>query len=60
VNGKEYPRYFFTQVSEDIRALFCHACERLGIAYSLNRCNEVSIARAPSVALLDSFVGPKT
>jgi hypothetical protein len=26
-----YPRYFFKQVSDDIRGLFCEACDRLGI-----------------------------
>jgi hypothetical protein len=60
VNGRAYPRYFFTQVSTDIRALFCRTCERLGIDYSLGTPRSVSIARAPSVALLDAFVGPKT
>lgn len=60
VNGKEYPRYFFSQVSDDIRWLFCDACERLGIEYTLSRWDTVSIARSRSVALLDEFVGPKT
>lgn len=60
VNGKGYPRYFFSQVSADIRAIFCATCDRLGIEYRQNRWNSISIARAPSVALLDSFVGPKS
>ncbi len=60
VNGTDYPRYFFTQVSTDIKALFCDACDRLGIAYSFSNWKTVSIARARSVALLDSFVGPKS
>jgi hypothetical protein len=60
VNGKDYPRYFFSQVSDDIRRLFCRACSDLGIEYTLNRPNSVSIARRGSVALLDSFVGPKS
>ena len=60
VNGKVYPRYLFSQVSDDIRRLFCEACARLGIKYTRNRWKEVSIARAGSVALLDSFIGPKT
>jgi hypothetical protein len=60
VNGKDYPRYLFSQVSDDIRRLFCEACERLGIEYKRNRWNEVSIARARSVVLLDSFVGLKS
>jgi hypothetical protein len=59
VNGKDYPRYLFSQVSDDIRRLFCETCVQLGIEYSRNRWKEVSVARAGSVALLDSFVGPK-
>jgi len=60
VNGKDYPRYLFSQVSDDIRRLFCETCDRLGVRYTHNRWKEVSIARAPSVALLDSFIGPKS
>jgi LAGLIDADG-like domain len=60
VNGKDYPRYFFDQVSNDIRRLFCEACDRLGIEYTWSRWKTVSIARSRSVALLDEFVGPKT
>jgi hypothetical protein len=60
VNGKDYPRYFFSQVSDDIRRIFCNACDRLGILYTWNNWKTVSIARAPSVALLDSFIGPKS
>jgi hypothetical protein len=59
VNGTCYPRYFFTQVSDDIRRLFCAACRQLGVRYTWSNCKTVSVARAPSVALLDSFVGPK-
>lgn len=59
VNGTDYPRYFFTQVSTDIKGIFCDACDLLGIAYSHSNWKTVSIARAESVALLDFFVGPK-
>jgi hypothetical protein len=59
VNGKDYPRYFFSQVSTDIQGIFCEACDRLGIEYRQSRRDTISVARAPSVALLDSFVGPK-
>jgi hypothetical protein len=60
VNETDYPRYFFTQVSVDIRRLFCEVCGRLGIAYSHSNVKTVSVGRAGSVALMDSFVGPKT
>jgi hypothetical protein len=59
VNGKAYPRYHFTQVSDDIRRLFCRSLQRLGIDYTWNDARNVSIARRPSVARLDEFVGPK-
>jgi hypothetical protein len=60
VNGRDYPRYFFTQVSGDIKRPFCDACDQLGIEYTFNSWKTVSIARRESVALLDSFVGPKS
>lgn len=60
VNGKGYPRYFFNQVSDDIRRLFCEACRMIGVQYTWNRWDSVSIARASSVAILDSFIGPKS
>ena len=59
VNGKDYPRYFFDQVSDDIRRLFCEACDRIGIEYTWSRWKTVSIARAVSVARLDEFIGRK-
>ena len=60
VAGKEYPRYFFTQVSADIRGLFCGMCQQLGIEFTLSSRRNVSIARRDSVANLDAFVGPKS
>jgi hypothetical protein len=59
VNGKDYPRYLFDQVSDDTRRLFCDTCHRLGVEYTLSRWKTVSIARAASVALVDSFIGTK-
>lgn len=55
-----YPRYFFTNASADIRALFCDACERMGIRWTQSNARNISIAHRPSVALLDTVVGPKT
>jgi hypothetical protein len=59
VNGKAYPRYHFTQVSDDIRRLFCRSLRQLGIDYTWNDARTVSIARRAGVARLDEFVGPK-
>ena len=60
VNGKDYPRYHFTQVSDDIRRLFCRSLTQLGIDYTWNDARNVSVARRASVAKLDEFVGPKS
>ncbi|MER6214974.1 helix-turn-helix domain-containing protein [Streptomyces sp. NPDC001674] len=60
-NGKryEYPRYFFTNKSDDIIRLFTHTLDRVGVQWKqANTCN-VSIARKGSVALMDAHVGPK-
>ena len=59
VNGKDYPRYLFTQVSDDIRRLFSETCRHVGVRYTWSNWKTVSIARAPSVALLDAHIGPK-
>ena len=60
VNGGEYPRYFFSQVSTDIQRIFCDACDFIGVEWRRNRWNSISIARRRSVELMDSFVGPKS
>jgi hypothetical protein len=54
-----YPRYFFSNKSADIRGLFCDYCERLGIRWTQSNPRNVSVSHRDSVALLDSFVGPK-
>ena len=55
----EYPRYFFSNRSEDILWLFCDALDRLGIEWRRNGPWSVSVARREAVAALDEFVGPK-
>lgn len=54
-----YPRYFFSNLSPDIRGLFCEACERLDIRWTLSNPRNISISHRKSVAKLDAFVGPK-
>jgi hypothetical protein len=54
-----YPRYFFSNLSPDIRRLFCKACERLDIRWTLSNPRNVSVSHRRSVAKLDAFVGPK-
>jgi ferredoxin len=61
VGGKQYayPRYTFSNTSPDIRALFTHSCDMLGIAWRQMNALNVSVARKEAVAALDAFVGPK-
>ncbi|KUJ54400.1 hypothetical protein ACZ90_65385 [Streptomyces albus subsp. albus] len=59
----EYPRYFLTNKSADIRQLYCAALDRVGVEWRVTRRGEdpynVSVARRGSVALMDTHVGPK-
>ena len=55
----EYPRYFFSNLSDDIRAIFCEHCELLGIRWTQSNPRNISVSHRNSVALLDRFVGPK-
>ena len=55
----EYPRYFFSNLSADIRRIFCEHCDLLGIRWTQSNARNISISHRHSVALLDSFIGPK-
>ncbi len=55
-----YPRYFFTNFSADIRGIFCEHCELLGIRWTQSNPRNISVSHRHSVAILDSFVGPKS
>jgi hypothetical protein len=55
-----YPRRFFSNRSADIRALFCAACDQLGIRWTQSNPRNISVSRRASVALLDSFVEAKS
>ncbi|MFB7466428.1 transcriptional regulator [Streptomyces sp. NPDC056224] len=59
----EYPRYFFTNKSDDIRKLCTDTLTKVGVRWTvLARGSDplnVSIARKDSVALMDAHIGPK-
>lgn len=55
-----YVRYFFSNLSEDIKDIFCSHCDLLDIRWSRANRRYVSIHDRRSVAILDRFVGPKT
>ena len=54
-----YPRYFFSNLSADIRGLFCEYCDRLGILWTQSNHRNISVSHRDSVAALDEFIGPK-
>ncbi|GAB3598771.1 hypothetical protein GCM10027446_29820 [Angustibacter peucedani] len=56
----EYPRYFFSNRSEDILRLCEWALDLLELAHRRNGPWSVSVARRASVAVLDEVVGPKS
>ena len=59
VNGTPYPRYHFSNVSADIRAIFGRACDALGVEWRPHNARNLSVATRASVATLDEFIGPK-
>lgn len=59
VRGYIYPRYFFSNLSDDIRDLLSWACSMLGIESRPDGPRNVAVSRRASVEILDTFVGPK-
>jgi hypothetical protein len=61
VNGKDYPRYEFCNMSGDIKQLFCHTCDLLDLHWTTSsRGKNIQIARRKDVEYLDRFIGPKS
>lgn len=60
IKAYAYPRYHFTNASADIREIFMIACRIAGVDCRPNNARNLSVARRASVALLDSFIGPKS
>ena len=46
-----WPRYSFSQVSDDIRTIFCDACDRLGLRWTAAR-TTIYVSRKAEVAIL--------
>jgi hypothetical protein len=61
VKGKDYayPRYQFSNRSDDIRRLFTDTCDAMGIRWRPWGQWHISVARRDDVARLDEFVGLK-
>ena len=58
-NGWECPRYVFTNLSDDIKQIFCDACDQLDLHWTVAPPKSVYLSRKADVAKLDEFVGPK-
>ena len=54
-----YPRYSFSNRSEDIKRILCEHLEQLGIGWTRPNAQQIQIARRADVGRLDAFVGPK-
>jgi hypothetical protein len=55
----EYVRYELSNRSDDIKRIFCEACDALDVEWRVMNRDSISIARRASVARLDEFIGPK-
>jgi hypothetical protein len=55
-----YIRYFFSNLSADIRQIFIDHCELLGVRVTQSNPRDLSVAHRHSVAILEQIVGPKT
>jgi hypothetical protein len=60
VRHYSYPRYEFSNASDDIRQLFTNTCEVLGLTWTRLTERNVAISRRPDVEFLDTFIGPKS
>ena len=54
-----WPRYCFSNLSEDIKHLFCETCDALGIAWRRADPKHIYINRRGAVAVMDELAGPK-
>jgi hypothetical protein len=59
VRRYEYPRYHFSNRSEDILGLCTHALDMLDIPWRRSRHGMLSVSTRVGVAALDLVVGPK-
>ena len=55
-----YPRYFFSNLSSDIRGLFCWAFDLLGVRWTQSNPRNISVSHRSSVAILEEVAGPKS
>jgi hypothetical protein len=54
-----YVRYFFSNLSADIRQIFIDHCELLGVRVTQPNHRNLSVSHRDSIAILEALVGPK-
>jgi hypothetical protein len=54
-----WPRYGFANKSDDIKGIFCYACDRFGVHWTAAGKKQIYVSRKADVARLDEFIGPK-
>jgi hypothetical protein len=67
VNGKDYPRYQFTNMAKDILRMFGETCDRLNLHWTMKvrafraekQATDIYISRREDMAFLDQHIGPK-
>jgi hypothetical protein len=57
--GWRHPRYLFTNVSWDIKHIFCETCDLLGLHWTKSGSKTIYVSRKADVARMDEFIGPK-
>lgn len=57
--GRPSPRYHFSNLSEDIKRLYCDSLDALGIPWTRPSAKQIAAYRLGAVEVLDTFVGPK-
>jgi hypothetical protein len=55
-----YIRYFFTNLSGDIRQIFIDHCDLLGVRVTQSNHRNLTVSHRHSVGILEQIVGPKT
>lgn len=59
VKGKNYPRYFFSNFSPQIRQLFADTCDKLGLRWTITNNVSIAVSRREDVEYLDRVIGAK-
>lgn len=59
VKGKNYPRYFFSNFSPQIRQLSAETCDKLELRWTVTNKVSIAVSRREDVEYLDRVIGAK-